>query len=207
MLRTGGRSCNCCGVIAEVTQKLLLCSACKSAQYCNKECQTKHWKQHKPICKQAREGKKAAAENLGKEFVDYSDRWRKQHTTVLSIIASISVGSQQHKTHVLALFCDYSSERDSRAKIQVDHVECLSLSTVAERYGVQCLQACTSLANSGTLVATSDYFMVLTFIQNLDSTDDTPLCKISHLGCDKSMTPQQTVKMYIAQLNRGDYES
>lgn len=28
------------------------CSACLAAQYCSRDCQSKHWKQHKPLCKQ-----------------------------------------------------------------------------------------------------------------------------------------------------------
>ena len=109
MLRTGGRSCNCCGVTAEVTQKLLLCSACESASYCNKECQKLHWKEHRPVCKQSTDGKKKIVENLGKEFSDYADRWRKQHTVVIATMARISVGPQKNCTHAMALFCDYSS--------------------------------------------------------------------------------------------------
>jgi hypothetical protein len=27
------------------------CSVCKVTRYCSRECQTKHWKEHKPVCK------------------------------------------------------------------------------------------------------------------------------------------------------------
>jgi hypothetical protein len=30
----------------------MLCSACKAASYCSRDCQLEHWKQHKKLCKQ-----------------------------------------------------------------------------------------------------------------------------------------------------------
>jgi hypothetical protein len=33
------------------TKKLLQCGGCKEAQYCSRDCQTKHWSEHKPACK------------------------------------------------------------------------------------------------------------------------------------------------------------
>ena len=27
------------------------CSVCKVTRYCSRECQTSHWKEHKPVCK------------------------------------------------------------------------------------------------------------------------------------------------------------
>jgi hypothetical protein len=54
-------SCTCnnptCGNLSETSELKLVkgsshaCSACRTARYCSKECQTKHWKQHKPVCK------------------------------------------------------------------------------------------------------------------------------------------------------------
>ena len=32
-------------------ERLKLCGACKSVRYCNKECQTEHWKDHKAVCR------------------------------------------------------------------------------------------------------------------------------------------------------------
>jgi len=39
-------TCPSCGTIAETK-----CTGCKQIYYCNKACQKKHWKQHKPECK------------------------------------------------------------------------------------------------------------------------------------------------------------
>ncbi|KAG7670117.1 hypothetical protein Ndes2526B_g06512 [Nannochloris sp. 'desiccata'] len=39
--------CNLCGMQG----KLLKCSACGMTRYCSKECQTKHWPDHKKLCK------------------------------------------------------------------------------------------------------------------------------------------------------------
>mmetsp|Transcript_13333 Transcript_13333/g.15535 ORF Transcript_13333/g.15535 Transcript_13333/m.15535 type:complete len:395 (+) Transcript_13333:123-1307(+) len=41
-------SCSNCGVESSTLKK---CSHCKEVQYCDRECQLKHWKIHKPSCK------------------------------------------------------------------------------------------------------------------------------------------------------------
>ena len=41
-------SCNLCN--KKINDNVLLCDACKMAQYCSKDCQTADWKKHKPIC-------------------------------------------------------------------------------------------------------------------------------------------------------------
>jgi hypothetical protein len=54
-----GTACNnpACTNMSEPSEAQLLqgnqhkCSACRTARYCGKECQAKHWKQHKPVCK------------------------------------------------------------------------------------------------------------------------------------------------------------
>lgn len=42
------KSCACCG---NTTKKLQHCGACKKVYYCSKECQKKHWNDHKKFCK------------------------------------------------------------------------------------------------------------------------------------------------------------
>ena len=44
---TDAQRCAKCG---NERAKLLVCSRCKSAAYCSRECQTADWKQHKPAC-------------------------------------------------------------------------------------------------------------------------------------------------------------
>ena len=39
--------CSSCGSSSE---NLMKCSCCRSAQYCNRECQMKHWSSHKTVC-------------------------------------------------------------------------------------------------------------------------------------------------------------
>ena len=45
--------CARCGKRAEGGAKLKRCTACKQTFYCNVECQRRHWKSHKPLCRQA----------------------------------------------------------------------------------------------------------------------------------------------------------
>ena len=40
--------CSSCGTYSE---NLMKCSRCRSAQYCNRECQKKHWSSHKTVCR------------------------------------------------------------------------------------------------------------------------------------------------------------
>lgn len=45
-------SCAGCGKAAsETTTRLLRCNACKSVEYCDRDCQVSHWREHKPVCK------------------------------------------------------------------------------------------------------------------------------------------------------------
>lgn len=61
--------CTCCGMKPEdqinretPLSQLKFCSRCKSVQYCSKDCQTKHWPEHKKVCKQMAAQRKAREE-------------------------------------------------------------------------------------------------------------------------------------------------
>ena len=61
------RVCVQCGAVP-----LSQCSRCKAAYYCGVECQRKHWKSHKDVCKEIRvraEAKKEADEAAGKALL------------------------------------------------------------------------------------------------------------------------------------------
>ena len=48
---TGGlKSCSLCGKMEKKRKQMKSCSACKTVQYCNRECQKAHWKKHKKDC-------------------------------------------------------------------------------------------------------------------------------------------------------------
>lgn len=49
------KACEKCGVIPKEVI-LLRCSRCKEVRYCSKDCQVKHWKMHKLICRPKMEG-------------------------------------------------------------------------------------------------------------------------------------------------------
>jgi len=44
-----------------VKGKAHLCSGCRTARYCSRECQTRHWPDHKPVCKALKAAAAAAA--------------------------------------------------------------------------------------------------------------------------------------------------
>ena len=46
------KTCCCCH---ESSNSLKLCSKCKKATYCSKECQSRHWKRHRHLCKLLRD--------------------------------------------------------------------------------------------------------------------------------------------------------
>ena len=61
--------------------KLPKCDQCSQAYYCNADCQRKHWKQHKPVCRAAvaalarratRERLARAVRDKGKDKVEHS---------------------------------------------------------------------------------------------------------------------------------------
>jgi GPN-loop GTPase len=45
-----GPYCTACGADSHGGETLLRCTACKKAQYCNRECQKADWKYHKNVC-------------------------------------------------------------------------------------------------------------------------------------------------------------
>ena len=61
--------------------KLPKCTQCSQAYYCNADCQRKHWKRHKPVCRAAvaalarratRERLARAVREKGKDMVEHS---------------------------------------------------------------------------------------------------------------------------------------
>lgn len=46
--------CGCCGTM-KLDRKLFICSRCKFERYCSVACQRKHWKEHKTMCRYARD--------------------------------------------------------------------------------------------------------------------------------------------------------
>uniref|UniRef100_A0A7S0NRM5 MYND-type domain-containing protein n=1 Tax=Calcidiscus leptoporus TaxID=127549 RepID=A0A7S0NRM5_9EUKA len=50
MHRVQPSSCIVCGKSAPDGEKLKRCARCNSAEYCSKECQSSHWKEHKKLC-------------------------------------------------------------------------------------------------------------------------------------------------------------
>eukprot|EP01036_Dinobryon_divergens_P030408 gene30408-39650_t len=44
---------------ASDNSELLECSSCHTVRYCGKLCQTTHWEEHKPVCKEVRRAMKA----------------------------------------------------------------------------------------------------------------------------------------------------
>ena len=61
--------------------KLPKCTQCSQAYYCNADCQRKHWKKHKPVCRAAvaalarratRERLARAVRDKGKDMVEHS---------------------------------------------------------------------------------------------------------------------------------------
>ena len=63
---TSTKMCSACGKKSDTAKK---CTACKCVSYCDKECQNKHWKEHKKECKRIKKilGKRGGKLDLGTE--------------------------------------------------------------------------------------------------------------------------------------------
>ena len=59
-----------CSACATKSDTLMKCTACKCVWYCNKECQNKHWKEHKKQCKLIKKelGKRGGKLDVGTEL-------------------------------------------------------------------------------------------------------------------------------------------
>lgn len=71
LTETPSKKCNQCSKAGEVGKELLRCGRCKEAFYCDKDCQTKHWKVHKPNCQKPAEVQKT--QMVVKDYVDTKD--------------------------------------------------------------------------------------------------------------------------------------
>lgn len=49
---TSQKKCFTCKKLETLELKMRNCSRCKKAHYCSKECQVKHWGEHKKVCQQ-----------------------------------------------------------------------------------------------------------------------------------------------------------
>jgi len=60
------KSHECCLKCGKTNAKMNVCSKCKVAKYCSKDCQKSHWKQHKSTCTppEAKDGAEVATVNL-----------------------------------------------------------------------------------------------------------------------------------------------
>ena len=60
------KMCSACGEKSDTTKK---CTACKCVNYCDRECQNKHWKEHKNECKRIKKilGKRGGKLDIGTE--------------------------------------------------------------------------------------------------------------------------------------------
>jgi hypothetical protein len=65
MPRCDNQICGNCGTVSTI--KLKLCSGCMGVRYCSSICQTRSWKQHKPICKLSKNVKRTAKKMLARK--------------------------------------------------------------------------------------------------------------------------------------------
>jgi len=96
--RGGDRPCDdpTCQILLS-PDKRSYCSVCKSAVYCNKDCQSRHWKMHKPLCK-------LLVSLPGMEKM--MQQRKMMHTILASSSKFIRVFADIHKNDVGVIVCD-----------------------------------------------------------------------------------------------------
>ena len=65
---TSGRqplACAACGSTVPKARTFKVCTGCRTARYCDQQCQKQHWRAHKRECRQAAAQGAAAAEDAG----------------------------------------------------------------------------------------------------------------------------------------------
>ena len=209
LVRKGGRQCQNCGFSSpDPTVILLACGQCKNVYYCNKDCQKAHWKTHKRCCMTSHDQKAIVSANLGADFSDYADKWRKQHMVAIATIASLVVTPLLIETHALMLFCDYdtNANRSRYCLIQVNGAEAVSLDFLDLKYGSGIRTGFVDIAKTTYDDGKTNFFRVLSIIYNKDKPEQTtPLCKVSYLGFPKGEVTRLTLDDCIRQINKGDY--
>lgn len=93
------RSCCVCGIKAkEISNdgKLLCCSVCKSADYCSKECQKKHWTEggHNKACKNIIEKRQSMESAISPLFAEAFEQWGKIVQTLLTPVVKHLIESK-----------------------------------------------------------------------------------------------------------------
>jgi len=96
-LRVDPWICDGCGEKEEMCGDFMRCTACKKAFYCNRDCQVKHWKLHKPDCKKtaprtkvAIETIKGAAKKTVAHYAEASAEYARQEVSEISSKGSLS---------------------------------------------------------------------------------------------------------------------
>jgi hypothetical protein len=169
----------------------------------------KDWKRHKRGCRESSSQKANVAGKLGVAFSEYADRWRHQHSIAITSIAHSLVTPARAHNQALVLLCDYDTNcgRNSRALIQVNSAKNYTLQELGEQYGAGLLTGMASnVSNANNIDPECSYYQVLCIITNKDSSDPTPLCKVSYLGHPTDKQSILPVNVWVAQLNIGSYD-
>lgn len=111
--------CRQCGVLSTEHTPHQVCSGCKYARYCNRDCQKAHWKIHKPRCEERRNMYSNAV--YGAVFKEWS-RWADQQYHVFHGLVE-AVGSRNGglgPTFVITdMEIDYIATNSNETKFQV----------------------------------------------------------------------------------------
>ena len=79
-------TCNgCCNTVAEISQ-IFQCSGCKVVRYCDRQCQKKHWNEHKVLCNTIRTLHKDVVEKCKKACSFSSHLTPKQRNQIVNLV-------------------------------------------------------------------------------------------------------------------------
>jgi hypothetical protein len=150
------------------------CSRCNEAFYCNKECQTKHWKSHKGMCKLVNERRAETSARLGSgqgalfdTFYNYTMKWHDKHVVPLCEMAKCVITEELVATTALVVYCTYSTvDRPDHQLMHIDRYLPWALADLYQTHPTieQACEECPVTHRSPDFV----YFRVVIISTNLD---------------------------------------
>ena len=123
-MSSSNRQCLFC--LKEVESDLK-CSRCRTARYCNKECQKKHWGVHKNLCIDS--NSEDSNEKLEKKAFNHYEQgsYPKAEKLYRKLLSNLTKKDENHPyaLHIMNNLADTYNKRDKYAEAEAIYKQCL----------------------------------------------------------------------------------
>jgi len=127
--------CECCGKRESLDEEFARCSRCQTIPYCSRDCQKKHWKQHKTTCYEHSDEMTIAVDKLVRRL----DRFSNLFAPMLSmlLVAKHGLYRMENKratprTHAMMVHVSDLPDDAKKPRLRIDKVEPCAISDLSD---------------------------------------------------------------------------